>query len=137
MYMSLDRSLRPGERQSGFDRIIIFFERLRKVTEFGDPLQFHLLQPSIKVFSLALSQHAGKFLDERVCLSDLLIGFAEVGQMLLLPLQALIFLTGNPMSHLGSGWRAPGRNLDRGFKGRVNLLEFAMIFREALLSIPV
>jgi hypothetical protein len=52
--------------------------------------------------------------------------------MLLLPLQALVFLTGNPMSPVGG---RVARCLDWGLVRGVNLLEFATIFREALLNI--
>lgn len=100
MHMALNRSLRPSQRESGLHRLIIFFERLRKAAQFGDALLFHLLEPSIKAFPLALSQHGGKFLDQFIRLSDLLIGFAQVRQVLLLPREALLFLKRNPMSHL-------------------------------------
>src|SRR4051812_39471822 len=100
MNIPLYRSLSPGERESSFDSIIIFFERLCKATEFGDALLFHRMEPGIKAFPLPLSQHGRKCLNQEVGLSDLLIGFAQLGQMFLLPLQELLFLTGNPMSHL-------------------------------------
>src|SRR5579859_5959582 len=133
--MALDRSLRPSQRESGLYRLIIFFERLRKAAQFGDALLFHLLEPRIKAFPLALSQHGRKFLDQFIGLSDFLIGFAELGEIFLLPLQALLLLKRDPMSYLRSGWRALGRRFDRRFLGRINLLEFPVIFLSAKLNI--
>ena len=98
--MTLNWPLRPAEGQSSFYRLVIFVERLRKAREFREALLFHLFQPRIKAFPLALSQHGRKFLDQEIGLSDLLIPLAQLRQVLLLPLQALIFLKGDPMSHL-------------------------------------
>lgn len=98
--MTLNRTLRPGERESRLHRRVIFFERLCKAAEFGDAQLFNLLEPGIKAFPLPLSQHGRKFLDEFIGLSDLLICFAELGEILLLPFQALLFFKRDPMSHL-------------------------------------
>jgi hypothetical protein len=89
------------------------------------------LEPRIKALSLPLSQHARKFLDQQIGLADLLIRFAELGKILLLPLQALIFLKGDPMSYLRSGWGTFGRRFDRRLLTRINRLEFAVIFPSA------
>ncbi|HEY6407672.1 MAG TPA: hypothetical protein VIY29_09420, partial [Ktedonobacteraceae bacterium] len=84
--------VRPGKCKAGLHRLIIFFERLRKAAQFGGALLFDLFEPRIKAFSFALSQHRRKFLDQFIGFSNFLSGFAELGERLLLPLQALLFL---------------------------------------------
>ena len=104
MNMVLNRPLRPGKRESCLHSVIVFFERLCKAAQFGHALLFDLFQPCIKTFPFPLTQHGRKFLDEFVGLADLLIRFAKLAEVLHLPLRALLFLKGNPMSDLGSGW---------------------------------
>ena len=134
MDMALRRPLRPREREPGLHSVIVFFERLRKAAQFGDALLFDLFQPCIKAFPFPLTQHGRKLLDEFVGLADLLIRFAELAEVLLLPLQALIFLKGNPMSDLESGWGTFGWRWHRRFLGRINRLEFPVIFLCAKLN---
>ena len=100
MHMALDWTLRPDKRESRLHRLIIFFERLRKAAQFRDSLLINLFQPCIKAFPLALSQHGRKFQNQFIGLLDLLIPLAQLGQILLLPFQTLIFFKGNPMSYL-------------------------------------
>ncbi len=64
MNMTLNWTLRPGERESGFHRLVVFFDRLCKAAQFRDSLLFNLFQPRIKAFPLPLSQHGREFLDQ-------------------------------------------------------------------------
>ncbi len=86
------------------------FERLGKATLFGDSLLVNLFQPLIKAFPFSLSQHRRKFLGQFIDLSDFLISFTEVNDMLLLPFQSLVFLKGDSMSDLRSRWGTLGRS---------------------------
>jgi len=73
------------------------FNRLRKVLEFSYALCFDLLEPGIQALSLSFPQHAGKVGDEFRRLLDLLISFTQLGQVLLLPVQTLLFFKSHPM----------------------------------------
>ena len=97
MNMAFNRSLRPAQREPRFYRLVVFFERLCEAAEFSNSLLVNLLEPPIKAVTLSLSQHRRTFLDQFIGLTDLLIGLTQLGQILLLPLQTLLFLKGNPM----------------------------------------
>ncbi len=125
MHLTLDLPLTPLQSEASFHRIVVFFQPIGKTLEFGDPLFLHSIKPLIEAFALSLSQHGGEFLDEFICLSDLLISLTQLSQVRLLPFQTLILFKGDPMGHLGSCWRTLGGRFDRGFIGRVNLLELA------------
>src|SRR6266571_4750893 len=93
----LHSSMRPA-----FTASLALFNRLRKVLEFWWPLFLDLLEPGIQAFSLSLPQHRSKVSDELIRLSNLLISLTQLGQILLLPVQALLFFQRDPMSHLRS-----------------------------------
>jgi hypothetical protein len=133
MHLSLHLTLTPFQRQASFHGIVIFFQSKGLALEFGHPLFFHTTEPAIEAFAPALSQHGGKILDENSGLGNLVVSLTQLSQVLLLPLQALIFFKSDPMSHLRSRWGSLGGRLDRSLIGRVNLLEFPPIFLFAKL----
>src|SRR6266566_6536501 len=123
MDLALGLAVAPLQREASFHRIIVPFYSLSKVLELCNALCFDLREPGIQPLSLSLPQHAGKVGDEFICLCDLLISLTQLGQVLLLPVQALFLFKGNPMSYLGScGWTL-GRSLDGGLSGRIHLFE--------------
>ena len=100
MHLALGLTVAPLQGETSFHGIVVFFQAVGKTLECGDPLFLHSLKPRIEAFALSFSQHAREFLDQFIGFSDLLIRFAELAQVLLLPLQALILLKSDPMSHL-------------------------------------
>ena len=111
--MTLNGSLRPSKRESCFYSLVIFFERLCKAAEFGNALLFHLFQPRIKAFPFPLSQHGREFLDQLIGLGNFWISRTQLCEILLLPLQPLLFFQGDPVSHLTSRWWALWGGFDR------------------------
>jgi hypothetical protein len=76
------------------------FNRLGKVFEFLRPLFLNLLEPGIQALSISLPQHRRKAGDELIRFSNLLISLTQLGQILLLPVQTLLFFKSDPMSNL-------------------------------------
>ena len=87
MHVTFDGPCDQNSVSPALTAVVVFFERLCEVAEFCDSLLFGLLEPGIKAFPLPLSEHARKFLDQFVGLSDLLICLTQLCQVLLLPLQ--------------------------------------------------
>ena len=102
MHLALGLTIAPLQGEASFHRIVVSFQSLSKVCEFWWPLFFDLLEPGIQAFSLSLPQHSSKVSDELLRLSNLLISFPQLGQVLLLPVQTLLFCKSNPMGHLRS-----------------------------------
>jgi hypothetical protein len=102
MHLALGLTIAPLQGEASFHRIVVSFQPLSKVCEFWWPLFLDLLEPGIQAFSLSLPQHRSKVRDELIRLSNLLISFTQLGQILLLPVQALLFFKRDPMSHLRS-----------------------------------
>ena len=125
MHVALNGTLRPNQREFGFDRIVVPFERLSEAAQFRVTGFFGLLEPGIQTVCLPLTEHARKFLDQFIRRWNLLICLTQLCQVLLLPLQALLFLQRDPMSDLGSRWRTLGDCLDSAFIGRIDLFELA------------
>ena len=123
MYLAFRLAIAPLQRKASLYRIVVSFQPLSKILEFCYALCIYLLKPGIQIFTLPLSQHGRKVGDEFIYLSDLLISLTQLDEVLLLPVQTLFLFKGNPMSYLGSRWRTPGRNLDRGWGSRINLFE--------------
>ena len=102
MYLAFRLAIAPLQRKASFYRIVVSFQPLSKILEFSYALYFDPLKPGIQALSLSFPQHAGKVGDEFMSLLDLLISFTQLGQVLLLPVQTLLFLKGNPMGHEAS-----------------------------------
>src|ERR1700730_5961866 len=111
MHLPLCLAIAPFKREARFHRIVIFFESTGKTLEFADSLFFHASKPSIKLLTLSLSQHSCELLDQLIGLSNFSILLAELGEIGLLPIQALLLLKSHPMSHLASCRRTLGLHL--------------------------
>ena len=61
-------------------------------------MRINPLKPGIQAFSGSLAQHGGKVSHEVIDLLDLLIRLTQLSQLLFLPVQALFFFEGDPMS---------------------------------------
>ena len=85
MDMTLDRPLTPLECESSFHSIVVAFERECKTAQFCNALHLGFAEPCIQTFSLSLSQHRRKVLNQFICLSNLRISLAQLSQILLLP----------------------------------------------------
>ena len=113
MYLAFRLTIAPLQRKASFYCIVVSFQPLSKILEFSYALYFDLLEPGIQARSLPFPQHAGKVGDEFMRLLDLLISFTQLGQVLLLPVQTLLFFKGNPMGHEASlrvvAWGEPGQ----------------------------
>ena|SRR5437588_860723 len=100
MHLALGLTIAPLQGEASFHRVVVSFHSLSKVCEFCWPLFLDLLEPGIQAFSLSLAQHRRKVSDELIRFSNLLISFTQLGQVLLLPVQTLLFFKSNPMGHL-------------------------------------
>jgi hypothetical protein len=136
MNMPLHRPLTPFERQPGFHGIVVSFQALSKVLEFCYSVCFDRIEPGIQALSLSLPQHAGKVSDEVTRLLDLSISFTQLDQVLLLPIETLLFLKDDPMSHLRGCWRTLRGRFDRGLGGRITLFEGPGLVRAIASNSP-
>lgn len=82
--MPFHRPLTPFERESGFHGIVIAFQSLSRVLEFGQPLYLDRMEPGIQPLTLLLPQHRRKVGDKFIRFLDLLIGFTQLRQVFLL-----------------------------------------------------
>ncbi len=104
MNMSLNGSLAPFEREPGLYGIVVPLKPLRKTVQFSHSLLFDHREPRVQLLALPLAQHGGEVLDELICFRNLLVSLTETSEIGFLPLEALLFLKRDPMSHLQSGW---------------------------------
>ena len=114
MHLALGLTIAPLQGKASFHRIVVSFQSLSKVLEFWCAL---VPRPSgarhpgvLLVVPAACVVQVG---DEFIRLLNLLISFTQLGQVLLLPVQTLLFFKGNPMGHEASlradAWGEPGQ----------------------------
>ncbi len=105
MHLALRLAVASLQGEASFHRIVIFFQPRSKALKLWDAFFFHPIEPLIQALALSLPQHGREFLDQLVSLGNLRIFFAELSQVVLLPLQALLFLKSRPNRDLASRGR--------------------------------
>ena len=133
MNLPLHLTLAPFQGESSFDRIIVFFERLRKTLQFRNSLLFNQLEPGVQLLTLPLSKHGREVLDLLRGVCNFLICLAETLEIVFLPIEALLLFKGDPMSHLQGGGRSlflPFIWVDHGLRLRLDLLETARLTQQ-------
>src|SRR5205807_5837694 len=101
--MSLDRTLAPFEREPSFHGLVVALKPQRETLQFSHSLLFDSFEPGVQLLALPLTQHGCEALDEVIRFCDFLVSLTETTEVIPLPLQALLFLKRDPMSHLQSG----------------------------------
>ena len=105
MHLALRLAVAPLQGEASFHRIVIFFQSESLALELWDAFFFHPIEPLIQPLALLLPQHGRECLDQLVGLGNLPIFFVELSEVVLLPLQALLFLKSRPNRDLASRGR--------------------------------
>jgi len=86
-------------------------------------LPVELLEPLVKLFPSLLTKHRCETLDQLKGLGNEQVHLAKPREIVILPVEALLFRRGHPMGNLQSRWKTFGWNLEGRLFREVYLLE--------------
>jgi hypothetical protein len=81
---------------------------LGKSSSFQDDLPVDLLEPLVKLFPSLLTKHRCEILDQLKGLGNEQVHLAKPREIVILPVEALLFRRGHPMGNLQSRWKTLG-----------------------------